>query len=38
MSLIHIDVAQVLKNPSSSTTRTYIFYTVNIMAADAVVT
>ena len=37
VSLLHIDMTQVLK-PSSSKTSTYIFYTVNIIAADVLVT
>ena len=38
MSLLHIDLAQVLKNPSSCKTGTYICYKVNIMAADVLAT
>ena len=38
LSFLHIDLTQELKNPSSSKTRTYIFYIVNIMAADVLAT
>ena len=38
MSLLHIDMTQVLKNPSSSKTRTCWFYKVNIIAADVLAT
>ena len=38
MLLFHIDMTQVLKNPSSSKSRTYIFYIVNINAADVLAT
>ena len=38
MSFYHIDMTQVLLNPSSSKTGTYIFYIVNIMATDVPVT
>ena len=38
MSLLPIDKTQLLKNPSSSKTRTYIFYIVNIMASDVLAT
>ena len=38
MSLLHFDMTQVPKNPSSSKNRAYIFYIVNIMAADVLAT
>ena len=38
MSLLHIDMTQVLKNTSSSKTRTYLLCIVNIMAADVLAT
>ena len=38
MSLLHIDKTQVLKNPSLSKPSAYIFYAVNIMAADVLAT
>ena len=38
MSLLNIDMTQVVKNPSSSKPKTYIFYLVNIMAADVLAT
>ena len=34
MLFLHIDMAEVVENPSLSKTRTYIFYIVNIMGAD----
>ena len=38
MSLLHIDMTQVPKILSPGKTRTYIFYTVNIIAADVLAT
>ena len=38
MSFLHIDMAQVVWNTSSSKTRTYLFYIVNIMGADVLPT
>ena len=38
MSLLHINMTQVVKILPLSKTRTYIFYLVNIMAADVLAT
>ena len=38
MSFLHIDMTQVVKILSQVKTRTYLFYTVNIMVSDALAT
>ena len=38
VSLVHIGMTQVLKNPFLSKRRTYISYIFNIMVADVLVT
>ena len=38
MSYLHINMTQVVENPSSSKTATYLFHVVNIMGAVALAT